>query len=249
MVGAEFEALVADIHEHGLRDPIVTHEGMILDGRNRYRACQQLGIAPACKSWDGIGEPAAYVASTNIHRRHLDVGQRAIIAAALATMKRGHADSQRIDATQQSDDRSFARSVLSTKNAAAIMKVSEKSVRRAKTVLRDGTSDEIAAVERGDVKVASIARAIREGQSPDQRAVLIGGFKDRRGRALPQRPLAECMARGLDQIDNTIEVVQQMIARDDAAAESQFCTWLDRLAQSRAALSRIIHLGRNRVLP
>jgi hypothetical protein len=28
----------------GLQDPIITHDDMILDGRNRYRACQQLGL-------------------------------------------------------------------------------------------------------------------------------------------------------------------------------------------------------------
>lgn len=66
----EYRALREDIAEHGLHDPITLYEGKVLDGRHRMRACDELGIDPATREYDGL-EPAAYVLSANVHRRHL----------------------------------------------------------------------------------------------------------------------------------------------------------------------------------
>ena len=76
MEGAEFDALVADIKKNGLHYPIVLYDGKILDGRNRYRACLAAGFEPATRNGDHhIGDPAAFVTSRNIHRRHRRHGQ------------------------------------------------------------------------------------------------------------------------------------------------------------------------------
>jgi ParB-like nuclease domain len=75
----EFGELVRDLQEHGLLQPIVLHDGLILDGRNRYRACQHAGIEPRFVEWSGES-PTAYVLSLNLHRRHLTDGQKAMIA-------------------------------------------------------------------------------------------------------------------------------------------------------------------------
>lgn len=44
MQGREFDELVADIKANGLREPIWTYQGQILDGRNRWRACEAAQI-------------------------------------------------------------------------------------------------------------------------------------------------------------------------------------------------------------
>lgn len=80
MAGAEFEALKADIKANGLRQPIVTHEGMILDGGNRYAACMEVGIKPMMTEYTGTNL-VTYVMSANFHRRHLSPGQQAAIVA------------------------------------------------------------------------------------------------------------------------------------------------------------------------
>lgn len=78
--GAEFDALVADVKANGLRQPIVLHDGMILDGGNRYRACVEAGVKPSFVKFDG-DNLVSFVLSANLHRRHLSTGQQAAIVA------------------------------------------------------------------------------------------------------------------------------------------------------------------------
>ena len=83
MGGEEFEALKADIKANGLRQPIVTYQGSVLDGGNRYQACMDLGIKPLMVEYTG-SDLVGYVESANLHRRHLETkSQRVAIAVAL----------------------------------------------------------------------------------------------------------------------------------------------------------------------
>jgi hypothetical protein len=97
MEGAEFDELVADIKAHGLREPIVLYEGLILDGRNRYRACIKAGVEPsfAPSAWRlPNDDPAGYVISANIRRRHLTAEQKRDLIAKLLKAQPEKSDRQ-----------------------------------------------------------------------------------------------------------------------------------------------------------
>jgi len=80
MTGDDYRVLVSDIRANGLLEPITLCEGKILDGRNRYAACLELGIEPRYREWNNESSPIAYVVSLNLARRHLTSSQRAVIA-------------------------------------------------------------------------------------------------------------------------------------------------------------------------
>lgn len=80
VVGAEFDALVADIRANGLRQAIVLYGDMILDGGNRYRACLEAGVNPHFEHYEG-DSIVSFVLSANLHRRHLSPGQQAAIVS------------------------------------------------------------------------------------------------------------------------------------------------------------------------
>lgn len=82
--GDALNQLRNDISENGLLEPIWIHpDGSILDGRNRYRVCEDLGIEPNFKTYEGDLSTLAlisFVRSLNEKRRHLDSSQLACVA-------------------------------------------------------------------------------------------------------------------------------------------------------------------------
>jgi N6-adenosine-specific RNA methylase IME4 len=153
MEGEEFAGLVADIKEHGLRDPIITLDDRILDGRNRYRACQAASIEPRFRALDEESDgdhPLAFVISHNLKRRHLKDGQRAMIAASLSNLKLG--DNQHSPYGEPS---------VTREAAAKLLNVKPRTVDRAREV-RDHAEPELkTAVEQGHPEVATAADATK----------------------------------------------------------------------------------------
>src|SRR5262249_51816575 len=104
--GEEFDALVDDIKKHGPLEKIVQHENMILDGRNRYRACEAAGVPPRLVPFEG-DDPAAFVITQNIHRRHLTGEQRCELIAKLLAA-RPEASNASIAKIAKADDKTVA---------------------------------------------------------------------------------------------------------------------------------------------
>lgn len=183
--GAEFDALCADIKENGLLHPIVRmvqgDEVTILDGRNRLRACLHEGVEPKWHDYTG-NDPAGYVISENLHRRHLDESQRALAAARLARLKHGG----RPGRGRASKDQAANLPTLTQKEAASRFNVSERSIRTAGNLLDKVQSGKAAPevlelIEQGKVTV-SAASPLAKQPLEEQRSVIV---ELRRGKSLP----------------------------------------------------------------
>jgi N6-adenosine-specific RNA methylase IME4 len=159
--GQDLAELVADIREHGLREPIVIYEDRILDGRNRYRACSAAGVEPTFAAYTG-DDPVAYVVSLNLRRRHLSESQRAMVAAKLATLKLGD--------NQHSEGLPIGR-------GSQLLNVGERTVARAREVQEHGASELVHAVEQGVVSV-SAAADIATQPIEEQREIVARGERE-----------------------------------------------------------------------
>jgi ParB-like chromosome segregation protein Spo0J len=153
--GPEFDALVADVRAHGLREPIVLLDGTILDGRNRYRACLAAGIEPRFEQWTPRHEgdrPLAFVLSRNLVRRHLDESQRSMVAARAANLGAGMRGDYVTAASKEA--------AVSQTEAAARLQVSRSSVQRARRVITEGTPELVEKVDRGLIPVSTASKLV-----------------------------------------------------------------------------------------
>lgn len=163
MSDADLSSLADDISVNGLRESIWTYKGSIIDGRNRFLACQKNGVEPSFREYTANeNNLVSFVVSLNLKRRHMNESQRSSVAARLATFSHG--------GDRKSDQAANWRDV-SQEQAAKLLNVGERSIQRAKKVLNEGVPELIQAVEQGEIAV-SAASKIAELPKPEQEEIL-----------------------------------------------------------------------------
>jgi ParB-like nuclease family protein len=148
----QYGELVESIKVQGLLEPITLYEDKILDGRNRYRACLDASVKPVTEDFKGK-DPIAFVLGKNLHRRHLTVGQRAMVAAKYAKLPKG-------DVWKGVSGARNRASSLTRKEAAELLSISEYAVDQAKVVHANGTPEEIASVVDGKVRLNRVFKRV-----------------------------------------------------------------------------------------
>jgi len=133
--GDEFDALVTDVRERGLIEPVVMYQDQILDGRNRYRACVTAGVEPKFRDFEG-DDALAFVVSSNVRRRHLSESQRAMVGQSLATLRDG-------------ERKSGQKEVFTQTEVARMLNVSRTAIQMARRVMTTGHVDLGIAVNSG----------------------------------------------------------------------------------------------------
>ena len=160
MAAAEFAELIADIAANGLREPVWTHGGLLIDGRHRWDACSQLGIACASREYDGT-DVRGFVVSLNLRRRHLSESQRGMVAANLANLANGErATFANLQSTPP----------VTQAEAAGMLNVSPRTVAAAVKVRDEAPPEVVEAVQRGVISV-SLAAEVADLPVEDQEAV------------------------------------------------------------------------------
>lgn len=147
MTGEAFADLVADIRAKGLMQPIVMVSDRILDGRNRARACAEIGVEPRFVQYEG-DDPVGYVVSLNLARRHLGESQRGMVARRIANLSFG-ANQHRAEGPP------IGGPSVSIAKAAEMLNVGTTTIHRAGVVQLKGIPEVVAMVDAGEMALGA----------------------------------------------------------------------------------------------
>ncbi|MBQ2628601.1 MAG: ParB N-terminal domain-containing protein [Kiritimatiellae bacterium] len=94
----EYRRLEASIIAEGVRDPIITWNGTIVDGHNRYRICQEHGIAfkTAEIVFDSKDAAKIWIIENQFGRRNLNSYQKSVLALQLEPLYAAEAKRKQI---------------------------------------------------------------------------------------------------------------------------------------------------------
>ncbi|MBS0339816.1 MAG: hypothetical protein JSS56_04775 [Proteobacteria bacterium] len=170
MADDEYLALLDSITNIGVQNPITIYEGMVLDGWNRYRAATEVGYECPTEPLGDV-DPRDFVMAQNSARRSLTASQRALAAAACYQWK------------PVGNPLFRSTSELASQTAvAAAAKVSDTTLRQARTVLDHAVDEVKEAVRAGSIPVeaaAQVAKLPKDQQVDALRAPKPARFKDK----------------------------------------------------------------------
>ena len=239
--GERFQSLVDSIAEHGVQNPIVSHKGEVLDGRNRLRAVMKLRdeghkVDLPCVEWDsncGISA-TEWVASQNLDRRHLSADAYATATAAINRILRSEARKKKTANLQKGNDHGRRGKPESTKRSTR-----KKTDTRARDAA--STAGQVAAKAGVSLRKAKQAvkldKAVEAGVVPEQvqRDVVAGKRKLKDVVALlplskpPKRKAKPKKANLLDKLRLLLSEIVNSDSVDATALIEEMEVWIGRI--------------------
>ncbi len=149
----EYQQLEANIIADGCRDALVTWNGILIDGHNRYRICQENDIPFATISKDFPDREAVieWIIRNQFGRRNLTPFQRAELALKLKPVVEKKAEARKLSTLKQnvSDTQKSAERIETRDELAAMAGISHDTLKRAEVIKEKGTPEQVQRAREG----------------------------------------------------------------------------------------------------
>jgi ParB-like chromosome segregation protein Spo0J len=201
ITGADFAELVESIEEHGLREKIiVTSDGTLIDGRNRWAALDAIGWQDYSSVTETLPEGTTeedileLIVTRNLHRRHLTPSQKGMLGAELERQlavitKRGQGSPNYRRAAVKGEpepEPTKRHQETAAARAAKLTGASERYVETAKAVMKDAP-DLADGIRSGDMTLNAARNEMKKRKTVEPSVPGEGPTSPKSGKRLPKR--------------------------------------------------------------
>lgn len=151
----EFQQLEANIIADGCRDALVTWEGILIDGHNRYRICQENDIPfrTVSKDFPDRQTVVEWIIRNQFGRRNLTPFQRAELALRLKPIVKAKAKERQLSTLKQNatevQKSAHREGEKSRDELASIAGISHDTLKRAEVIKEKGTPEQVQRAREG----------------------------------------------------------------------------------------------------
>ena len=172
----EYAGLEKSISAEGCRDAIVTWNGFIVDGHNRYEICEKHGVpfTTVEKSFDSENDARCWIIRNQFARRNLKPYQRSVLALKLDEIIRPQAKEQQGKRTDLLDNCPKSYEPIDTREEIAkTAEISGKTIDRVRLIEQKAAPGQKEQLNRGETTINKVYTRIKQEESREKNAALI----------------------------------------------------------------------------
>ncbi|MFH1539957.1 MAG: MT-A70 family methyltransferase [bacterium] len=177
----EYAELESSILAEGCRDAIVTWNGFIVDGHNRYEICEKHGVpfTTVEKSFDNENEAKRWIIRNQFARRNLTPYQRSVLALKMEELIRPDAKGKQLSALKKGIESPVLsnltkRETLDTRSEIArTAGVGSVTIHRVKVIEAKATPEQKEQLNRGETTINRVYTRIKREENREKNAELM----------------------------------------------------------------------------
>ncbi len=245
MVREEFKALVEDIKKKGLILPIILYDGKIVDGKNRYRACLKINVAPMFMVYKGKLSAIDLVTSLNSIRRSDSPAKKAEIAVRIMKFLEDEEEEAKFEKALEQEDERTAEKIRFVRNKKKMMAAAERggttSEKMKQKILIERVAEEYPEIKKllGDAKKGKVSMdSVYRKAMKKQEVKAIGDEELGVAHVLPKDETSEDTRPVLAQVNEKLRAEIKSV-REEVAE------WKDKYFNLKAAYTTLEQNHRN----
>ena len=164
----EFKQLERNILEEGIREPLITWNGILIDGHNRYRIAQEhdMNYETLEKEFENINRVKEWMIHNQFGRRNLSNYQRSVLALQLEDVFREKAKENQIRKPDFVLQKSAEQNPIDTrKEIAKVANVSHDTIAKVKKIEATATPEVKARLNTGTMSINEAYKEIKKEEN------------------------------------------------------------------------------------